>query len=120
MRTPGLPGNDRSNAGAVRPWSLDRGRESRPGVRGSVDAHQDAKPVSFGHHSCFTIYSDSGAFCLGSCFRRTALSTTPLIGADVATADFSHASPLHYVDRLKLTVTVSTNRSGVPFKSNGE
>ena len=25
-----------------------------------------------------------------------------------------------YVARLKLTVTVSTKRSGVPFKSNGE
>ena len=29
-------------------------------------------------------------------------------------------APVCYVDRLKLTVTVSTKRSAVPFKSNGE
>jgi hypothetical protein len=32
-----------------------------------------------------------------------------------------HSDPTEsYVDRLKLTVTVSTKRSGFPFKSSGE
>ena len=30
------------------------------------------------------------------------------------------ATLVPYIARLKLTVTVSTKRSGVPFKSNGE
>jgi hypothetical protein len=53
--------------------------------------------------------------------RRASFTVASISSStDLLRAGAWHPEARHYVDRLKLTVTVSTKRSGLPFNSSGE